>query len=250
MQPVFRAYPGRIRPAAITRTAGQILSIQLSTAFWGSSVRLLNAAGRGGAEVAATIAIRHDLAATISGAGAINTQLSTGFAATVAATGGIAADVSWGIGLGAIVGGASSAGGTLGINHALASVIVANGAIFADLSVAAYAITLHMRDRLINQSGELLESPIRQQAGDQISYLIAALSDMGGSKNPIGTIVTRESTGTDVTTTALVGVLGVTGGKLSLPRLGPLTAGEIYRVNSQFSMGGNVVNVFFRVVAE
>lgn len=250
MQPVFRKYPGRIKPAFITRASGQILSIQLSTAFFGTTTRLMNAAGRGGGEVAATIAIAHNLAATVAGAGAITTQLSTGFSATVAGAGGVVGDLGWGIALLANVGGSSSVQGLLNINHALTAAVGGNGAVFADLSVAAYTILLHMRNRFAQQQSELLESPIRQQANDYVSYLIETLADMGSSKSAMATTVTRESSGADATSATLVGAMGVANGKLVLPRIGPLIAGEIYRVNSRFAIGDNLFNVFFRVIAE
>jgi len=65
-----------------------------------------------------------------------------------------------------------------------------------------------------------------------------------------GWTATRESTNTDATSAVLLGTLTTSGNKLLLPRLGPLVAGEIYRINSRFMVGGNVVNVFFRVIAE
>lgn len=249
MQPIFRTYTGRISAIKIIQTENKSFAVWMGTAFWGTNVKLLNAAGRGGGAVTALIGIRHDLGASVSGAGGVVGQLSTGFLAVVTGAGGVNANLGWGIGL---IGSAQGSGGvtaTISITQALSAIIGGNGAVTADLSVAAYAITLGMRGRLTAQPAEIIESPIRQQAADEIIYMIETISDMT-TKTPVATTATRESTNADATSSVLLGTLTTNGTKLLLPRLGPLVAGEIYRINSRFMVGGNVVNVFFRVIAE
>jgi hypothetical protein len=249
MKAVFRAYPGRIKPSAITRISGQILSIQIGTGFWGTDVRLMYSGQRAQATIVAPLAFFARLSSTVSGAGQIQATISSEFSAVLLSAGEIAADFNY-----LFVSRVDAIGqvsASLRIIQALSSSqAIGTGSIQADISVAAYFVTLRMRGRLESQSGELIDSPVRQQANDQIFYVVETLSDMGTSKTAVSTTIVKESDNSNVTSATSFGSLSISSGKLILPKIGTLTAGEIYRVNSQFIVGGNTINVFFRIIAE
>jgi hypothetical protein len=55
---------------------------------------------------------------------------------------------------------------------------------------------------------------------------------------------------TDVSTTVLTGAGSILANVITLPRLSALTVGKLYRVEVDFTIGGNALGCFFEKLAE
>ena len=92
------------------------------------------------------------------------------------------------------------------------------------------------------------ERDIVQGADEEIVY---TLTTTPWGSTPIGETVKAYDTSdnSDVTATVFSGSTSVSGDVITLPILKSLTAGEIYRIEIQFTAGGNVFEAWFEVAA-
>lgn len=100
---------------------------------------------------------------------------------------------------------------------------------------------------------EAIESPLRQGVDEQIVYSLDT-EPWGGSPSSVTVTVYDVTTGAaeDVSADVLSGSASVDGDKIELPaiRLDSLAAGHLYRVEVQFTSGGNVLEAYFMIEAE
>lgn len=96
---------------------------------------------------------------------------------------------------------------------------------------------------------EVVEGILYQGVDEEISYTLTT-TNWGSDPSSISVVV-KERDGTDVTTTVMpTNSPSVAGDVITLSPLKSLTKGKEYRVDVQFTAGGNVWEAYFRVVAQ
>lgn len=97
----------------------------------------------------------------------------------------------------------------------------------------------------------VIEGRLFQGADEQIAY---TLTTTPWGSSPSGVAVkafdVTDGAKTDVTATVLSGAASVSGDVITLPRLVDLTARHVYRLEVQFTSGGNVFEAYAVVEAE
>ena len=96
---------------------------------------------------------------------------------------------------------------------------------------------------------EIVESPIEQGADEEIVYSLTT-TPWGSSPASPSVAVLNESAGdVDVTADVITGSASVSGDVITLPAIAGLTRGVRYRVEIQFTAGGNVWEAYARIKA-
>lgn len=98
---------------------------------------------------------------------------------------------------------------------------------------------------------EVIESPLRQGTDEQVVYSLDT-EPWGGAPSSVAVTVYDVTTGEaeNVSDDVLSGSDSVSGDEITLPAIGALTAGHLYRAEVQFTAGGNVLEAYFVVEAE
>jgi len=98
---------------------------------------------------------------------------------------------------------------------------------------------------------EINESGLKQGVDEEIVYQLTT-TPWGSSPGSVVVQVFDVTAGayTDVSETVLSGDPSVSGDEISLPVLGSLTVGHVYRLEVRFTCGSNVFEAWMRVEAE
>ena len=98
---------------------------------------------------------------------------------------------------------------------------------------------------------EINESGLKQGVDEEIVYQLAT-TPWGSSPGSVVVQVFDVTAGgyADVSETVLSGDSSISGDEISLPALGSLTAGHVYRLEVRFTCGSNVFEAWMRIEAE
>jgi len=98
---------------------------------------------------------------------------------------------------------------------------------------------------------EINESGLKQGVDEEIVYQLTT-TPWGSSPGSVVVQVFDVTAGSysDVSETVFSGDSSVSGDEISLPALGSLTAGHIYRLEIRFTCGSNVFETWMRIEAE
>jgi len=83
---------------------------------------------------------------------------------------------------------------------------------------------------------EVAEGVQVQGADEKLTYRLTVTN--WGTNPTSPTVVVKNEAGTDVTSTVCTGSASVSGNAITLPAIGSLTAGTLYRVEVKFTTGG------------
>jgi hypothetical protein len=98
---------------------------------------------------------------------------------------------------------------------------------------------------------EINESGLKQGADEEITYQLTT-TPWGSSPGSVVVQVFDVTAGgyTDVSSTVLSGAASLSGDEITLPVLGSLTVGHVYRLEVRFTCGSNVFETWMRIEAE
>lgn len=96
---------------------------------------------------------------------------------------------------------------------------------------------------------EVAEGRLEQGEDEEITYTLD-VSAQGSSPSNVAVEAKAWPAGTDVKSTVMPsGSASVNGNVITLPELTALTAGTLYRIEVQYTIGGNVLETWFEVQA-
>lgn len=98
------------------------------------------------------------------------------------------------------------------------------------------------------QDRRIKESPLYQGEDEQVAYSLTT-TPWGSSPTNVSVVV-KDEDGNNVTSSVTSGNASVVGDVITLPMIQGLTAGEDYRVEIKFTIGGNVMETWVVIKAQ
>ena len=102
---------------------------------------------------------------------------------------------------------------------------------------------------MIAPAREILEGPLYQGVDEEIKYKLTT-TPWGSSPSSPSAVIKILPADTDVSSTCLSGSASAVGDVITLPTVKSLTAGTEYRLEVKFTVGGNVMEAWVKVIGQ
>jgi hypothetical protein len=102
---------------------------------------------------------------------------------------------------------------------------------------------------MIEQDREIQESPLYQGVDEEIKYKLKT-TPWGSSPSSPSVVIKKLPSNEDVSSTCLNGSPSVSGDVITLPTVKSLSASTLYRLEVKFSVGGNVMEAWIKIVGQ
>ena len=102
---------------------------------------------------------------------------------------------------------------------------------------------------MIEQDRKIQESPLYQGVDEEIKYNLKT-TPWGSSPSSPSAVIKKLPSNEDVSSTCLSGSASASGDVITLPTVKSLSAGVLYRLEVKFTIGGNVMEAWVKIVGQ